>query len=208
MYGLVQKLRLQNGLFLIFAQIYLVWQYQQVFTLPLLCWILATAFIASGGYLTNHRNDIQKTGKPHWIELLYYTLGLIGLSITSWLSQSMLFFASGALATIMLLIYSQHLKHRGIIGNVCVALLTAWVFVGLALIMAIANTNIPKGLMLLAYFSLLSTLQREWIKDLEDIKEDQLLNRKTIPIVLGAKTTIYLQATLGAFILYLSLIHI
>jgi 4-hydroxybenzoate polyprenyltransferase len=128
----------------------------------------------------------------------YYALGSIGLGLgmfVCWdlgnVSNSLIFMLSAG----GLYFYSYSYKRQFLIGNVVVAFLAGLVpFLPLYLqMMCTPNLwmELPWApvLVALAFFTFLTTLVREMIKDMEDLKGDQLLKCTTIPIVLGVKAT-------------------
>ncbi|MCF8275798.1 MAG: geranylgeranylglycerol-phosphate geranylgeranyltransferase [Flavobacteriales bacterium] len=182
--------------------------------LSVLDWLLfslATVLIAASGNVVNDifDQDIDRINKPDkrivgnliseekaWN--FYYALGSAGLGIGMYLcrnlgnvSNSLIFM----LAAGGLYFYSYSYKRQLLIGNVVVALLAGLVpFMPMYFYM-MCN---PDGWMQLpwspiliafAFFSFISTLIREIIKDMEDIKGDQLLRCQTLPIVIGIKPT-------------------
>ncbi len=172
---------------------------------------LATIFIAASGYVVNDIFDqaIDRINKPNKMIVgkliseekawnLYYGLGSVGLGLGIWLcwqmgnvSNSLIFM----LAAGGLYFYSYLYKRQFLIGNVVVAMLAALVpFMPVYLyIMCRPDTwmQLPWNPLLVAFafFSLLVTLIREIIKDMEDMKGDQLLRCRTMPIVIGTKLT-------------------
>ena len=101
----------------------------------------------------------------------------------------------------MLYFYSTRLKKHGLLGNITVALLTAWVFIGLALLLAITTVfNNLTSLLLLSFFAFTTTLSREWIKDIQDVDEDIILGRKTLPMLIGIEYTYIINTLLSLVI--------
>ena len=76
-------------------------------------------------------------------------------------------------------IYNKFLKGMPLAGNMAVALLTSSPFV---------VSNLPQ----LVFFSFILTLARELIKDIEDMKGDNSLAIKTLPLVCGVKFSLAL----------------
>ena len=177
-------------------------------------WILlalATMFIAASGNVVNDIFDqnIDFHNKPGRIIVgntiseekawnFYYALGSIGLGAGMFLcwdlgniSNSLIFMLSAG----GLYFYSYSYKRQFLIGNLVVAFLAGLVpFLPLYIQMMCTPDlwmELPWApvLVALAFFSFLTTLIREIIKDMEDIKGDQLLKCTTLPIVLGVKVT-------------------
>jgi 4-hydroxybenzoate polyprenyltransferase len=172
---------------------------------------LATIFIAASGNVVNDIFDqsIDRINKPEKLIVgkiiseekawnFYHGLGSVGLGLgilLCWqmgnISNSLIFM----LAAGGLYFYSYSYKRQFLIGNVVVALLAGLVpFMPVYLyIMCRPDSwmQLPWNPLLVTFgfFSLLVTLIREIIKDMEDIKGDQLLRCQTMPIVIGTKFT-------------------
>ncbi|MGB0917603.1 MAG: geranylgeranylglycerol-phosphate geranylgeranyltransferase [Flavobacteriales bacterium] len=168
---------------------------------------LATIFIAASGNVVNDifDQDIDFHNKPDKIIVgktvseakawnLYYGLGSVGLGLGMFLcwqlgnvSNSLLFMLTAG----GLYFYSHTYKRQLLIGNVVVALLAGLVpFLPLYIEM-MCNPNgwmsLPWSgyLMAFAVFSAYTTIIREMVKDMEDIKGDTLMRCSTLPIVFG-----------------------
>lgn len=168
---------------------------------------LATILIAASGNVINDifDQDIDFHNKPNKIVVvkvvsveqawnLYYALGSFGLGLGIFLcwrlgnvSHSIIFMmAAGGLY-----FYSYVYKRQFLIGNITVAILAGLVpFLPLYLqMMCVPDTwlQLPwtPFIMALSAFAFLSTLIREIIKDMEDLKGDQMMMCSTLPIVFG-----------------------
>lgn len=187
---------------------------------------LATVLIAASGNVINDifDQDIDRLNKPDKLIVgnliteeqawnYYYGLGSVGLLVgiaVSWklgnLSNALIFM----LAAGGLYFYSYSYKRQFLIGNVVVAILAGLVpFIPVYFYMMCAPNmwmQLPWSpvLVAFAFFSLHTTLIREVIKDMEDIKGDQLLRCQTMPIVIGIRPTkaivVFLIAVLIGFI--------
>jgi len=174
----------------------------------LLLWI-SILFITASGYIFNDIKDIEtdKINKPaspivakkitikiakQW----YFYLNSFGIIIGILFSfiikkpiVSLIFIGT----SLLLNWYSVCLKSKPFVGNFLISFLAAFSFV----LLAILDINYhPKtlnqtvtiliiyGLGALAFFI---NLIREIVKDIEDVKGDNILNMKTLPIILGIK---------------------
>jgi len=172
---------------------------------------LATVLIAASGNVVNDIFDqnIDFHNKPDRIIVgitiseeqawnFYYGLGSVGLGLGMFLcwdlgniSNSLIFMLSAG----GLYFYSYSYKRQFLIGNLVVAFLAGLVPFLPLYIQMMCTPNLwmelpwAPVLVALAFFSFLTTLIREMIKDMEDLKGDQLLKCTTIPIVLGVKAT-------------------
>lgn len=170
---------------------------------------LATIFIAASGNVVNDifDQDIDRINKPDKAIVgkiiteeqawnFYYAVSSLGLGlgiILCWqlgnVSSSLVFMLSMG----GLYFYSYSYKRQFLIGNVVVALLAGLVPAMPIYMFAMCEPELwmqlpwTPILIAFAFFSVITTLIREVIKDMEDIKGDQLLRCQTLPIVLGIK---------------------
>lgn len=142
-------------------------------------------------------------------KIAYYTLTLLGIAISLYLSinlkDSFLIFYH-ILISISLWFYSERLKKTYLIGNLLVAILIASVPLITTHFLKHTSNLIPNGSIYkttsslssegtfltflgigLFVFIFLLNLSREIIKDILDIKGDQLIKARTMPIVSGIK---------------------
>jgi 4-hydroxybenzoate polyprenyltransferase len=185
--------------------------------------VIATLFIASGGYVINDFYDreidaINKPGKNltgTFLSGRSAILLYIGLTVTG-TGLSILF---GQLAGIrypvlaflvcagLLFFYALSYKKMFLAGNVVIAVLTAItvffsiLFDNSAMILSPVTTVVTGY----AFFAFMLTLVREIIKDCQDVEGDALYGAKTIAVVGGLKAAritagILCIVTLGAII--------
>ena len=154
---------------------------------------LINDFYDRHGDIINHkrplgRKDIEmSTFKA--VGVIVFAMTLIYLVIISTLELSFgleifLF------AIISLFIYSKWLKGWPILGNVLVGLLSAIPF--MPLYSSLSGVKDIYGLFSLGFILLifLSTIIREFVKDIEDMKGDQATNLNTLPVLIGKHTSI------------------
>jgi 4-hydroxybenzoate polyprenyltransferase len=186
----------------------------------LLDWHLAvlsasTIIIAAAGYIINDYYDVKidLINKPERVVVgrgvsrRYAILLHTVLSITGILLGLILNWKIGAInffSVFMLWLYSNLLKRMPFVGNFVVAFLTAgsiaipWLLYPFA-----GKTNI----LIYTLFAFFTTLVREIIKDLEDLKGDNTFGCRTLPIVWGLrKTKNLIYALTIAFVLSVFLI--
>ncbi|MEP6748728.1 MAG: geranylgeranylglycerol-phosphate geranylgeranyltransferase [Bacteroidota bacterium] len=181
---------------------------------PLFWWLSASSvLIAAAGYIINDYFDlnidqvnkpdniiIQKFIKRRWAIFWHLGLSFAGVVITFIISWKIGNYVIGPvnLATVFLLLfYSTTFKKKFLIGNVIIALLTAWVIFVLYIseldlvtftnekFYPVAMTRIFKLAVLYGGFAFVISLVREVIKDMEDIKGDEQYGCRTMPIVWG-----------------------
>lgn len=181
--------------------------------------ILATVFVAAGGYVINDYFDVKidrinrpddlvvtrhisREGAMRLFQVLTFVGVLMALGVAWWAR-------SWTLAMIFIVIpgllwfYSASYKRQLLIGNIVVAFASALVPLLIAIINAdylahlygeaLAYTPIVGQLYVwlggFAIFAFLMTLVREMVKDIEDREGDCEMECRTIPIVWGVKTT-------------------
>ena len=176
--------------------------------------IMATCCIAAAGYIINDIFDVSadKVNKPQLVYInkiipentaynLYFICNSVGVILGFVVANQV---NKPGLTTVLIgaalvnYVYTTTLKKYILIGNFAVAFL-----VSLALLIvplfelypSLDTTNKSLHLLLFnvifdyAVFAFLMTLIRELIKDLQDIKGDQMVGLKTTPVVLGVFNT-------------------
>jgi geranylgeranylglycerol-phosphate geranylgeranyltransferase len=121
----------------------------------------------------------------HTALVLWGLLSVLGIGLSFLLSFNHVVLALGSV--ILLYIYSATLKRQGLIGNLVVSLI-----VGMALIYGGMAVGSPSAAGIGAVFAFVTTLVREWIKDLADMTGDNQAGARTLPITLGSRSTIRL----------------
>jgi len=198
--------------------------------------VLSTVMIAAAGYIINDYFDISidKVNKPERmvigkgvkrrvaigahtvINFIAIAIALyVAYSIGSWRLALLHFVCAGGLW-----FYSTTFKRQFLVGNVIIALFTA-----LVPLVAVVYEMIPmyreylpvdenlsflpvwKYTIALSFFAFITTLLREIIKDIEDVDGDTEYGCKTMPILLGIRTTKNI-AIFIAFITILCLVYI
>jgi geranylgeranylglycerol-phosphate geranylgeranyltransferase len=89
---------------------------------------------------------------------------------------------------LVLILYTWEVKRHGLVGNLSIGYLvgSTFLFGGLATAYFRAGPLIPNELLVLVLMAFLSTVGRELIKAIEDMKGDRKLGFKTFPIRHGA----------------------
>lgn len=179
--------------------------------------ILASVFIAAGGYIINDYFDlnIDKINKPsklvvdkyisrRWamlLHLMFSTLGLLLTGVVAFNLQHPFLFLFNLLSVVLLWFYSTTFKKQLLTGNIIISVLTAWV----VFVMFVAEIKwsagqllpigsdelitIYKAAVLYGGFAFIISLIREVIKDIEDELGDRKNGCKTMPIVWGMVST-------------------
>lgn len=134
---------------------------------------------------------------------IFVGLGILSALILSLLLHSIYFFLITAVFNGLLWFYSQRYKQQFLVGNIVVAFLGAglifyvWLFDLLVIIQdPISNARLEpvmgmmtEVILIYAAFAFLSSLVREIIKDMEDLKGDFKIGCRTMPVVLGLSVT-------------------
>ena len=200
--------------------------------------IVATSIcIAAAGYIINDYFDvnIDQVNKPkmvvvgahisrRWVIFWHLVLSMAGvyLSLIVFPFQQYLHIHFSNLATIFILwFYSTNFKRDFLVGNVVIAVLTAWTigvvyFSKFTLLQLVHPTNmLPtdlkffKLMLLYSSFAFILTLIREALKDMEDMGGDEKFGCKTMPIAWGLQTTkVYVAVWLMVIILVLTIIQL
>jgi len=92
------------------------------------------------------------------------------------------------IAILLCIAYDRFLKSLPLVGNFTVALLTT-----IPLLIPIINFGLPQPeLSTLVFFAFILTFAREITKDIEDMEGDKSQNLKTLPLLVGIKTSLIL----------------
>lgn len=176
--------------------------------------MLVGMFILGGGNVINdildmeidHINKPDKSLIPEHVSLrtawkVYFVLNGFVLIVSAWLAwrYDLLYYFFIPLATIGLLaVYSRWLKKSYFFGNFTIAFLCACLPVvgfvvepaNIALIKAnnpLLYTDILYKVLCMIVFSFILVLNRELVKDCQDIMGDRAAGARTIPLVSGEK---------------------
>jgi 4-hydroxybenzoate polyprenyltransferase len=178
--------------------------------------VVATILISAAGYAINDYFDLRtdRINKPHKIILgkslsrrsaiFYHSLfNLIALIIGIYLSlrvgQWQLIFLFLVIPTLLWL-YSIRYKRKFLVGNIVVGVLSAfviavvWIYDYHAMAMVVDPdpellVSANRFVRIYGLFAFITTVMREIIKDIEDIKGDAKIGCRTIPIISGIRAT-------------------
>lgn len=213
-------IRWQNGLFIVITQLLFYFcVYKAVFkgaeSLHQMIWlVVGSVLIASAGYIINDYFDlnIDRINKPEknvvdsvinrrWVILWHLILsgaGILATAIAVSFQKWYLILANIA-CVVLLWLYSTSFKRQLLIGNIVIAVLTAWT------VLILFFAKVPFGAafdspddetvkffrvaFLYGGFAFIITIIREAIKDVEDMPGDRRYGCKTLPIVAGVTAT-------------------
>ncbi|MGB9597799.1 MAG: UbiA family prenyltransferase [Candidatus Poribacteria bacterium] len=105
-------------------------------------------------------------------------------------------FIIALIAALLLILYSAKLRDFPLLANSIIAFLT-----GLAFIYGGVAVKSIKGAIIPAIFAFLFTLSREVVKDIQDIKGDQLAGMSSIPINWGKKKAIFISVIFSVLVI-------
>lgn len=204
-------------------------------TLQFFLLVAASVLIAAAGYIINDYFDvnIDQVNKPgkivvdkvihrRWAIAWHMILSFVGIVLTAvalpFFEKWYLILANIAVV-VLLWIYSTTYKKSLLIGNIIIALLTAWTIlviyfskIDITEVMAAADlerqAKFFRLTILYASFAFIISLVREAIKDMEDMPGDAKYNCHTMPIVWGVNATkIYVAVWLIVLVLMLLVIQ-
>jgi 4-hydroxybenzoate polyprenyltransferase len=156
----------------------------------------STVLIAAAGYIINDYYDVKIdfVNKPDRVvigksitrrfAILYHVIfSSLGILIGLYLSWRVA--AVNVFSVFLLWLYSNNLKRQPFIGNLSVAFLTA---LSIYVVEVFFRTGNP-FVIIYASFSFFMTLVREIVKDMEDLKGDNIFGCRTLPIIWGVRKT-------------------
>ncbi len=177
--------------------------------------VLSTLLTAAAGYIINDYLDvnIDEINKPDRviigtsIKRKHAILIHISISVLAVLSMAVVSYKLAVLVLViglLLIKYSSTFKKQVLIGNIFVSVFCSMTIFILYLWNSTINFN---HVIAYSVFAFITTLNREIIKDTEDIKGDRMQQCKTFPVVYGINKTKNLLYTLNAVILTASIIY-
>lgn len=217
----LKLIRYQNLLMLALMQFIFRYGFLELQNIPLalaywqyILLVLATVFIAAGGYIINNIMDVETDteNKPETVIVgkyisetkgynLYFGFTVIGVAIGFYLSniiEKPSFASIFIIIAAMLYFYATNLKQTLLIGNFIVALLLSLsvIIIGIFDLYPVTfEENRPVmgllfGILLdYALFAFIINFIREIVKDLQDVNGDSIQEMSTLPIVFGVNRT-------------------
>lgn len=178
--------------------------------------VLATMLLMAAGYIINDIYDIEtdRINKPDKVIIgvrlseknawkIYFFMNLIGLLISIYLClviDRIKYFTIPFITVVLLYLYAIDLKRRPLIGNLVISLLASMsvltvLFFDIMPVIYLSSISVNLRYFILvvyvfiAVFAFLTTLTRELLKTLEDVRGDLDAGFNTIAISLGNKFT-------------------
>jgi geranylgeranylglycerol-phosphate geranylgeranyltransferase len=179
--------------------------------------ISTVTLVAAGGYVINDYFDvdsdlINKPSRPIpsgrvsrdealILSIILFSIGLLTSYLTGPLSLTY-----AVVNAFLLVMYSKHLKKRGLIGNLVVSVASAnsIIYGGLATSEMIKDPILTINTLLPAFYAGVFTLMREMVKGIEDVAGDLRMNVKTLAITKGVKTASKVAILLMIIIIMIS----
>ena len=175
---------------------------------------LSTICIAVAGYIINDINDIEadRINKPKRLYVgqrisrtnaynLFIGFNSVGLLAGMYLSYHVghtSYFIIYVLTSLLLYQYAKYLKKKLLLGNLLVAF-AVFLSIVLPLVFDLLPVTNPLNesrqfvvfrlIGVLALFGFFLTLIREFVKDIEDVKGDEKIGVRSLPIVIGIQKT-------------------
>jgi 4-hydroxybenzoate polyprenyltransferase len=196
---------------------------------------VASVLIAAAGYIINDYFDINidQVNKPagnvvdkivsrRWAMAWHFVLSGVGILLSfyvAWQTRLWYILFGNILCVALLFGYSVSLKRKLLWGNILISLLIAWVILVLSLSELLlrsgdaavteARNKILRIGFLYSAFAFISSLIREAIKDIEDMRGDAKYGCRTMPIVWGVNATkIYVAVWLIVIIALLVILQV
>lgn len=223
--GFLKLIRSLNLFFIVLTQVlfyYCVFPFafedssmQQILTGPYFWTIVAASVLtAAAGYIINDYFDlnidlvnkpeklvVDRVIKRRWAILWHWVFSFLGIALSfyaSWKLDNWMIVIPNAGCVLLLLLYSSTFKKKLLIGNLIIALLTAWVIMVLFVaewrpytmgVPVEVMSRLFKLAVVYAGFAFIISLVREVVKDIEDMEGDARYNCRTMPIVWGVNVS-------------------
>lgn len=191
----------------------------KVSSLDFLLLVIGTVLIAAAGNIINDIEDqeMDLINKPEKViignlitkdqawniyTILTFTGILIGFYLTTFKEVKYVAYTN-LIAAGILYFYSTTYKRMFLLGNILIAALTAFSIAIVYLTEPAAPTIEPLKIIVTGYvvFAFIISLAREVLKDIQDIKGDEVAGCRTLPIVAGVKVSKALAQILTLFLL-------
>lgn len=155
---------------------------------------------------------ISKHIKARWAIALHWMLNLVAFFIAgylSWKYNTFWFSVIHVTSITLLWWYSVKLKKIPLLGNIVISGLTVLVIYLTLIFIDVSNSDSMRHLLastkdplfeiastwiilIFMWMAFFQNLMREIVKDGEDMEGDKLIHAKTIPMILGLKTTLHI----------------
>lgn len=122
---------------------------------------------------------------------ILYTISIILSLVISYLINNFLFFVMIACSAVIIYAYSRFFKVMPLVGNIVVACMIGFCFVvgGFILLCTTKDWNIFKVSVYIGLLAAVVNVADELIRDMEDVRGDQLGGARTFPVLYGKKAS-------------------
>ncbi|MFP4655504.1 MAG: geranylgeranylglycerol-phosphate geranylgeranyltransferase [Methanohalobium sp.] len=127
--------------------------------------------------------------KAFSFSLALFISGIIIAFTINWITGLISLFNS-----LVLIYYAKTLKRKAFFGNLSIGYLTGSTFLFGGAVYGISGLY---ALLILFVLATLATISREIVKDIEDIKGDEMERANTLPIQVGVQKSVYIAALIG-----------
>ncbi|TAF72901.1 MAG: prenyltransferase [Bacteroidetes bacterium] len=204
-YAFLRLIRIQNLIILLllqyFGRIFLIDNQLSFIALvteiPIFVLALSTILVAACGYIINDYYDIKidMINKPNQVVIgkqinrrnaiifhviLNFLAVFLSLILLSWRVAIFM-----SVCIFLLWIYSNYFKRTAFWGNLIISFLA---FSALFILFLYYKSNLER-ILFFSTFAFLTTLIREIVKDIEDMRGDEIFDCKTLPIIWGVQKT-------------------
>lgn len=120
---------------------------------------------------------------------ILYTISIILSLIISYLINNFLFFVMIVCSAVIIYAYSRFFKAMPLVGNIIVGCMIGFCFVigGFILLCTTKDWNIFKVSVYIGLLAAVVNVADELIRDMEDVRGDQLGGARTFPVIYGKK---------------------
>ena len=120
---------------------------------------------------------------------ILYTISIILSLIISYLINNFLFFVMIVCSAVIIYAYSRFFKAMPLIGNIIVGCMIGFCFIigGFILLCTTKDWNIFKVSVYIGLLAAVVNVADELIRDMEDVRGDQLGGARTFPVIYGKK---------------------
>ncbi len=202
----LKLIRVQNLFILFLTQVILYYfTYENFGDIKLYILLIITFLITAAGYIINDIFDIEadKINKEEVIigiqipsrkaifwYYLFNSIALLLSLVLLYISKNILLFLILLLGIFVLRWYSKTYKHKFLIGNLMVSVLTSLSIFNIYLIFPSTSHELVPPLFIIliyCYFAFFLTFCREIVKDLEDKEGDKIMNSSNITFKISKK---------------------
>ncbi len=180
---------------------------------------LSAFLICAGGNVVNDLVDLEidRINRPRrvlvrgavtksYAVLLAVLANIVAILLAMTVNLHVALLALGVIA--LLLLYNLRLKRVPVVGNILIALLGGLTFITGGLAVDEVLTFVLPGPLIGAVFAFLFHLVREMVKDVQDLEGDRRIGIRTVPQIIGVRSSLSLALLLFFVLVVLTYIPI